>query len=96
MHSGPESGEYQRSTPIPDAEAKTGGLIDIAILVRGAVEQVIEKSLSGLILPIEPMKWRMRSERDERTLSAGRLAAMGFGVHDRIPERCRSLVAGLL
>jgi hypothetical protein len=70
MHSGRESGLFQRSPAIPDAEAKSGGLIDISILIRRPVEEVIEKPLSRLALAsIVPMERRMRSKRDEGKLS---------------------------
>ena len=59
----------QRSSAIPDAEAKTGRLVDISILIRRSVEEVIEKALSGAVATIVPVEWRMRSKRDNGKLS---------------------------
>src|SRR5574338_119255 len=82
MHPCGHAGVLQRSPSVPDAEAQPGRLVDIAVLIRGAVEEVVEKSLSGLILTIVPMQRRMRRKRDERNL--GRclhVASMRLGVH---------------
>jgi hypothetical protein len=71
MHPRSESGLLQCSSAIPDAEAKTGRLVDISILIRRSVEEVIEKALSGLaVATIVPVEWRMRSKRDEGKLSS--------------------------
>jgi hypothetical protein len=59
----------QRSPSVPDTEAKTGRLVDIAILIRRAVEQVVEKPLSGLPSVIILVERRVRSKRDERNLA---------------------------
>jgi hypothetical protein len=69
MHSRGESGIAQRSPAIPDTPPEARGLVDIAILRGGSVEQVIEKMLPGLTLSIVPMKRRMGGERDKGTLS---------------------------
>jgi hypothetical protein len=70
MHSGRESGLFQCSPAIPDAETKSGCLVDISVLIRRPVEEVIEKALPRLALAaIVPMERRMRSKRDEGTLS---------------------------
>jgi hypothetical protein len=82
VHPRNKAGLSQRFSTIPDAEPETGRLIDIAILVGGAIKEIIEETLPRLSLPIVPVKRRMRSERDEHTLSAGTLVAtVGFGVH---------------
>jgi hypothetical protein len=88
MHPRSESGLFQRSPAIPDAETKSGCLVDISILIRRPVEEIIEKALSRLAVAIVPMERRMRSKRDEGKLSGRTLVSvMGFRVHERIPER---------
>ena len=71
LHPGSESGFLQcLRRRYRDAEAKTGRLVDISILIRRAVEEFIEKALSGLaVATIVPVERRMRSKRDEGKLS---------------------------
>jgi hypothetical protein len=59
----------QRPPSVPDTEAKTGRLVDVTILIRRAVEQVVEKPLSGLPSVIILVERRVRSKRDERNLA---------------------------
>jgi hypothetical protein len=71
---------------MPDPEAKTGRLVDISILIGGAVEQVVKKPLSSLSFSVISLKRRMRSDRNEGELCGGTLVGgMGFGVHERLP-----------
>ena len=65
VHSGFESRPQQRFSSIPQSRTKTGCLVDIAILVGRAIEQVVEKALTGPILVVVAAQKRMGRQRDE-------------------------------
>ena len=98
VHAGCESRPQQRFSSIPEAGTKTGCLVDIAILGGGTIEQVVEKTLTGLILVVVATQKRMGRQRHEL---AGRPRAdimIGFGIHETIsrpvPSCSRTLADG--